>query len=595
MTQDLPLKERYRLVKPIAQGRFGRTFLAVDEAQSPASPCAIEQLQPQEQTPAALTKCAELFYRSAQRLEKLGKHPQIPAVLDYFTAAGNFYLVQEFIDGSNLAEAVESEGVFKESQIWQLLDELLPILQFIHSQQVIHGDIKPQNIIRRSSDDRFILVDFSAAEAVNIGTSSGSAEYAAPEQAQGKAIFASDLYSLGVTCIYLLTGISPFNLFDVGNNCWVWRQYLTDNVSDRLSYILDKLLQNTVNLRFQSADEVMQTIGIQFKIPNPKSPIENPAWRCIHTLTGHSGSSACVNAVAIGPDGKIIASGGDDKTVKLWNLETGELIFSLSGHSHFVKCVAFSPDGSILATGSDDRTIKLWHVSTGKEIATLTGHSHAVKSLAFSPSHLTSGTPALLASASWDKTIKLWDINSKQAICTLVGHQLQVTAVAFNPYNATGGTPVLLASTSFDRTVRLWDLTSVDRSEFCPQLRYTLAGHSWPVFTAAFSPQGNLLATGSDDKTVKLWDLKTGREIRTLAGHSWTVVALAFSPDGEMLFSASWDKTVKIWRVSSGEEIATLAQHSDSVSALAISPYGNILASGSKDKTIKIWQLVGKF
>lgn len=147
-------------------------------------------------------------------------------------------------------------------------EDLLPVLKFIHDRQVIHRDIKPENIIRRNSDGRLVLVDFGAAKLVTgidqykTGTSIGSPEYVAPEQARGKAIFASDLYSLGVTCIYLLTQIPPFDLFDVANDCWAWRQYLTSGVSDRLSQILDKLLQNAMSRRFQSADQVMQAINL---------------------------------------------------------------------------------------------------------------------------------------------------------------------------------------------------------------------------------------------------------------------------------------------------------------------------------------------
>ncbi|WP_375471369.1 protein kinase [uncultured Nostoc sp.] len=621
----LLLQERYRLLKPIGKGGFCKTFLAVDEGQFPPIPCVVQESSPESET-------FKTFQQKAKQLEELGKHPQIPALLAYFEQNGHFYLVQEFIAGTNLAQVVEEEGAFNETQIWQLLEDVLPVLQFISDRHIIHRDIKPQNIIRRSPITKkgdFVMVDFSTAKIVTeidwltSESSIGSSEYAAPEQTRGKAVFASDLYSLGVTCIYLLTQIPPFDLFDIANDCWVWQQYLTSKVTDvwrqdskspRLAQILDKLLQNAVDRRFQSANEVMQAMGMECKTQNFKLP--NPPWRCLHTLTGHSGTLSSVNALAMSPDSKTLASASDDKIVKLWNLNTQKLLASLSGHSQAVKSVAFSPDGQILATASDDKTIKLWQVETLKEICTLLGHSHAVKSVAFSPDG------QILASGSWDKTIKLWDVNTGREICTITGHQLQVNSVAFSPQGQ------LLASASYDRTIRLWqiptrsrgagsrgqgDMNSAELKDYpqgaqeippfplppapiqnrpCYSLLSTLSGHAWAVLTVAFSPDGQILATGSDDNTIKLWEVNTGQLIGTLVGHSWSVVAVAFTADGETLLSASCDKTVKLWRVSTAEEIVTLSGHVDSVSAVAVSKVIQLIASGSRDKTIKLWQLV---
>ncbi|MBN3947736.1 MAG: protein kinase [Nostoc sp. NMS7] len=580
------LQERYRLLKQIGKAGFYKTFLAVDEGQFPPVPCVVQELSPESET-------FKTFQQKAQQLEELGKHPQIPALLAYFQQNGHFYLVQEFIAGTNLAQVVEEEGAFKEAQIWQLLEDVLPVFQFISDRNIIHRDIKPQNIIRRfpiTKKGDLVIVDFTTTKIVTeidrltSETSIGSPEYAAPEQARGKAVFASDLYSLGVTCIYLLTQIPPFDLFDIANDCWVWQQYLTTKVSDHLAQILDKLLQNAVNRRFQSANEVMQAMGMEYKTQNLK--IQNSPWQCFHTLTGHSGTLSSVNALAISPDSNTLASASDDKIVKLWDLNTQKVLTSLLGHSHAVKSVTFSPDGQILATASDDKTIKLWQVETLEEISTLLGHSHAVKSVAFSPDG------QILASGSWDKTIKLWDVNSGKQICSITGHQLQVNAVAFSPQGQ------LLASASYDRTIRLWQISALEdfQREFqnrpCYSLLGTLSGHAWAVLTVAFSPDGQILATGSDDNTIKLWEVNTGQLICTLVGHSWSVVAVAFTADGETLLSASCDKTVKLWRVSTAEEIVTLSGHVDSVSAVAVSKVRQLIASGSRDKTIKLWQLV---
>ena len=273
----LSLKERYRSIQPIGSGGFGRTFLAVDE-DIPSKPrCVIKQLYLQTQNSLILKKAVQLFHQEAEHLDELGKHPQIPTLFAHFEQSKHLYLVQELIEGKTLQQELEQGGVFNETQIWELLRDLLPVLKFIHARQVIHRDIKPANIIRRRSDNKPVLIDFgvskliSATALLHTGTTVGSAEYMAPEQTKGKAFPASDFYSLGATCIYLLTNISPFDLIDIINNRWVWRDFLPlgTQVSDRLGKILDQLLQHTIADRYQSASEVLQALNSTQKAANP--------------------------------------------------------------------------------------------------------------------------------------------------------------------------------------------------------------------------------------------------------------------------------------------------------------------------------------
>ncbi|HLO83496.1 MAG TPA: serine/threonine-protein kinase [Nostocaceae cyanobacterium] len=575
------IHKRYRLQKLIGKGGFCQTFLAVDESQNPPVKCIVQQLSSQCQTP-------ESFTEKVQKLQIISQYSQIPDLIDHFSESSYFYLVQEFIPGTNLANLIEQQGTFTEVQIWQLLKCLLPVIKFFHDYQIIHQDIKPENIILKSGDlcaESLILVDLGSAKIIseheNLTNNPifGSPEYTAPEQAQGKAVFASDLYSLGVTCIYLLTQIPPFDLFDIANNTWAWREYLHTEISETLTNILDKLIQNDLAQRFQTADEVIKFMGM--KIQNPKPKIQNLQWECLHTFTGNISSLNSINTLAISPDGQTLASGDDNKTIKLWDLKTQQLLADIVGHNQPVTSVAFSPDGQILASASDDKTIKLWQISSLKEICTLTGHNHFIKSLAFSPDG------QLLASGSWDKTIKIWDVKTGQEISTLTGHQLKIHAIAFSPQGN------ILASGSSDRTIRLWSLQNFTNPELKNhpghKLLGTLAGHTWAVLAVAFSPDGQILATGSDDNTIKLWEVNTGQLISTLVGHSWSVVALAFTPDGETLISASWDQTIKLWRVSTKAEIATLCGHGDSVNTIAVNPVDQLIASGSRDKTIKLW------
>ncbi|MEZ2233723.1 GUN4 domain-containing protein [Microcoleus sp.] len=271
----LLLGDRYGAQKIIGQGGFGRTFLAVDEYKPSKPPCVIKQFYPQFQGTSSIQKAAELFELEAVRLEQLGKHSQIPDLLAYFSQDGRQYLVQEFIDGENLAEALESEGYFSETQIRDLLNNLLPVFEFIHSRQVIHRDIKPENIIIRQ-DRQLVLVDFGAAKYATqtdlavTGTRIGTAGYTAPEQANGKPIHASDIYSLGVTCLCLLTQVEPIDLFDDSEFEWVWREHLKTSVSSELGQILDKMIQPAIKKRYQSATEVLQVLACQSPQPSPQ-------------------------------------------------------------------------------------------------------------------------------------------------------------------------------------------------------------------------------------------------------------------------------------------------------------------------------------
>ncbi|MGD1716132.1 GUN4 domain-containing protein [Dapis sp. BLCC M172] len=265
----LLLVERYWAKSILGQGGFGRTFLAVDEFKPSKPFCVIKQFLPQAQGTETVAKAAELFAQEAERLELLGKHSQIPELFAYFSVDSRQYLVQEFIKGETLQQELDNNGVFNESQIRELLIDLLSVLQFVHSHNMIHRDIKPENIIRREADEKLVLVDFGAAKVIPktqrrtvTGTVIGSAEYCAPEQSMGKAKSGSDLYSLGVTCLHLLTQMNPFDLYDVMEMEWVWRDCLNGNfVSDELGKVLDSLVEQKPKLRYQKVEDVLGDLG----------------------------------------------------------------------------------------------------------------------------------------------------------------------------------------------------------------------------------------------------------------------------------------------------------------------------------------------
>lgn len=577
----LLIKEHYRALKLIGQGGFGRTFLAVDEDEPGQPRCVIKQLFLQAQEPNKIQKAAELFEQEAARLAELGKHSQIPELLDYLIQEGFQYLVQEFIDGQNLAQVIEVEGAYSEAKIRDLLNSLLPVLKFIHFHNVIHRDIKPENIIRRW-DGQLFLVDFGAAKlatgnnAAKTGTVIGSAGYAAPEQAGGKAVFASDLYSLGVTCIHLLTQVAPFDLYSFTEANWVWRDYLKTFVSKKLGKVLDQMLETAINRRYQLATEVLQDLQQSEMIKSASfvelsTPLPSQSWRCVNTFKQFN------YVFALSTNEQIISGGTQDKTIELWKLNTGEKLRTLWGHTKAIITLAISLDGEIIASGSEDKSIKLWKLNTGQELDTLLGHKGSILSVAFHPDG------KILASGSDDKTIKLWQLSTGREFRTIdgwfSGHSDSVLSVAFNPKGQT------LASGSADKTIKIWQVGTGK------ELR-SFTGHSNWIYSITFSPDGQLLASASADKTIKIWQVSTGWALHSFTSHKSAVHSVAFSPSGKILASGSDDKTIKIWQVETGRELTTLRGHNGSVFFVSFSIDGMVLVSGSTDQTIKIWQRI---
>ncbi|EFR03715.1 vegetative incompatibility protein HET-E-1 [Nannizzia gypsea CBS 118893] len=293
----------------------------------------------------------------------------------------------------------------------------------------------------------------------------------------------------------------------------------------------------------------------------------------LETREGHKG---WVNSVAFSPDGRFLASGADDGTVKLWDSATGAELQTLEGHSSTIQSVTFSPNGQLLVSGSADKTIKVWDSNSGAELQTLEGHLDWITSVAFS----LDSQQLLLASSSFDRIIKLWDPMIGTELQILKGHLGPVRAIAFSPMSQ----QLLLASGSDDRTVKLWDPTT-------GVVLQTLQGHIGQVSSVAFSrdSQRPLLASGSHGGNVKVWDPTTGQELYSLRNHKDWVTSVAFSPDSQLLASGSKDRMIKLLNPTTGAELRVI-RVLDSVGSVAFSPDSQLLlASGSCDGAVKLW------
>ncbi|GGM89959.1 hypothetical protein GCM10010106_41810 [Thermopolyspora flexuosa] len=279
-----------------------------------------------------------------------------------------------------------------------------------------------------------------------------------------------------------------------------------------------------------------------------------------------------VSAIAFSPDGTQLVTAGDDRTVRLWQMPSGEHIATLNGHTAPVRRLAFNPDGTQLVTAGDDRTVRLWQVPSGEHIATLNGHTAPVRRLAFNPD----GTQ--LVTVGDDGTIRLWQMPSGKRVATLRHRLGFVNDVDFSPKGSQ------LATADGDRTVRLREVPSGEPIA-------ALTGHTEPVRKVAFSPKGTYLATVGDDHTVRLWDTATRKTHVSLTGHRDFVAAVAFSHDETQLATAEGDGTVHLWEVLSGELITTLTGHTGAVRAIAFSPDGTHLATAGHDGTIRLWDI----
>lgn len=659
----LSLRGRYSPVKLLGQGGFGRTYLALDRDRLDAY-CVIKQFSPQIEGTKSVSKAVQLFNQEAVRLYELGEHAQIPALLAYFEQDEYLYLVQQYIEGQTLFQEMNRQGAFSEAQIRDILMALLPVLQFIHERQVIHRDITPMNILRRKTDQRLMLIDFGVAKQLSEslpsqpGTRIGTEGYSPMEQFRGgRAYPASDLYSLGATCLHLLTHSKPDNLYSPLDGQWIWRDKLAEHnrtVDDTFAQILDRMLKDLVNDRYQSANDVLHDLkrlssdansnrqssmgataassspstsasgrtpstgrqssrssntprrsqpartrppqsgqanseqGRSSSIPRSSQPrpsgfrqstsempvrksstYKSKYCRGVYTLTGHS---SWVMSVAMNPVTPTFASSSLDDTIKLWNLQTGDLLTTLRGHTRAVNTLAFSPDGKLLASGSDDYTVKLWDVYDSRLMRTLSGHTRDVRAIAISPDG------QLLMTGGEDRAIRIWQTTTGKHVKSPFGVTSMVRSLAASPDGS------LFASAGMDRRIRLWSMQTAARTlEFL--------AHMGAIQAIAISPDSQVLASAGKDRAIRLWTLPDGKPIRTLSEHSRDVNAIAFTPDGRILISASSDKTICIWDVASGTLIDKLIDHVDAVHSLAICSDSKTFISGSADRTIKVWQL----
>ncbi|MGE7388696.1 WD40 repeat domain-containing serine/threonine protein kinase [Streptomyces sp. NPDC004126] len=646
MQPGAQLAGRYRLVERLGQGGIGEVWRAQDGELDRA--VAVKVLLEFDASEELLGR----FRREASIGARL-QHPGITVVHDIGRHGDRLFMVMELLEGQDLSRLLaRTPGVgLPLPQVLDLALQTAEALSAAHAQKVVHRDLKPGNLFLLA-DGRLKICDFGIARTADAtggltvtGRVFGTPSYMAPEQWRGEHVDGScDLYALGCVLYALLTGAPPFAGTE---QAWVlMRMHLEEAppalgvvradlppalvelvyallakepgarpdapaVADRLRALLyEPAVRDVPTMDLGSTPTVSVAPGPNRrnvllgglgllagagggtyavwrltgdkndggKKPNDKKDsstgsgdggdtVGTDGLRTVQEVRKHAGT---VESVSVSPDSRYLVSGGNDRTVQVFNFAGGGSITLTPIEDAAVTCVSYSPDGKVIVSGSD-KALRLHDVYNLESLAVLTGHTGLVRAVAFSPDS------KILASGADDGTILLWDVvtRSTTAVATLAKHTKPVLSLAFSP----DGT---LASGSADNTVRLWDVGP--RASIA-----TLTGHTKAVASVAFGPDGKTLASGSADGTIRLWDVATRTTAGSLSGHNAFVRSVAFSPDGQALASGG-GRTVRLWDVASRRPRATLNGHSAAVTSVAFSPKGDTIVSASEDDSIRVWK-----
>ncbi len=641
---SLTLSDRYRLQTPLGrdgcEGGSGRTFLATDAADKRY---VVKQFLGEPAPDNAQfnqAQSAQLFEAEAERLRRLGEHPQIPRLVDAVeTGVGQFW-VQEFVAGDNLAVQVAVDGPWSQTRVRSLLTSLVPVIQYIHSFDIIHRDIKPANIISTDNSTKTlpVLVDFGAAKWVRkepAKTVIGSADYSAPEQTIGQATFASDIYSLGLTCLHLLTSIHPFSLYSVAEDRWVWQDYLSEPVEPRFAQVLNQMVARSLQHRYAEMDQVALDLQIAQSplryvpqqllaraketvapfidsslnpfatmLPSHKKALPNrvlvaadsQTWTCCDRITQNIGVTQAIALNDASVSNPIMATAGTDGSIRLWRLSDRHLLHTFTrrrfvgdGHTAAVSALRFHPDGRALYSASADGTIKEWDSAEYQLLNTL-------KSAGWTPTNVvvTSDGTQLIAPYN-DGQIVLWDIATLERTARLAQHQKSVNAIALSKKGD------LLISASNDGTIKLWRMQVGRSPQLAKTIRLDKSGLAASGVVAialhtsnAAQPIQQIIAatsTGLVQRYVLDAQMNPSEPIAFYQS-PMPVTAFALSNNGTLAIGSE-DRVLTLWDIDTGACVAELA-HDWGLVAIAFSADSQTLITASADEVISVWQRTAK-
>ena len=588
----------------MGEGAFGTTYIAIDTKLPGEPKCVIKQLLIEENKCQAdsLFKNINYFKEEAKILFQI-KHPQIPKLLGYYEE--NLCSVQEFIEGKTLWEEFQEQQNFEEDAIWEVLESLLPVLEFIHDQkdyQIIHRDIGLKNIIRRNVDQKLVLIDFGLAKQIEINSyvpisiKQNYGNYPLPNRKVTEPSL--DFYSLGALCFHLLSGMDPdyYRIRqeecneDGSNWTFGWRSQLYNNsISDNLFDVIDKLLRNI----YKSAKEAYVEVVCVRKIQQLSLAVTNWTYESI------SEHNYAVCALAITSDNKLLISGDQEGNINLWNLLDKKLLYSpqTQKESISINSIAVSPDANkFVSAGSG--VINLWDLETKpSKLLCKSDNKVGVNALAFHPK-------GDFIACAGHRTINLWLSDITRIVRTFYAYENNypddysqeddyddyttyfISCINFSPCGRLLAAGLSIANkygeNELGNNIKIWDIYSENM--------FRLPAHASPVKSVVFSPDGNTLASGNYDGTIKLWDVRTRKATRTIQEHIDSVCALAFSSDGQILASGDNKGIIQLWCPYNGRRLECFKEHTDAINSLVFSTDSKTLVSASSDGYIMIRQ-----
>jgi serine/threonine protein kinase len=585
------LTGRYLILKKLGAGGFSETYLARDKYLPRHPVCVVKCFNVSPNSTISLETAQRLFETEARILDQLGRqHAQIPTLYAYCHEHEQIYQVQEYIDGENLRDWVnQGRRLIGEAAI-DLLQSVLPVLEYIHSHRVIHRDIKPSNLIRRRRDGKVVLIDFGAAcflsdsdaqtkpESDDTPIAIGTPGYMPDEQHLGMSQMNSDLYALGILTIQLLTGVQPHQFQqDLISGELNWQRHLrkgsgSSTIPAELIAILERMVRSHPHNRYQSATDVLSDLQAlpldrphrrsarQWVVPNWQRSVQQ-AWKPIAVtllLSGLLGAGYLYS----GGHGSVAAL---SKLALLTRSSTVDLTILHDWSVDFeVDRLLVAPDNQTIIAAGSDYVLHLWSLSNGAIQRSLSGHTGKINALSVSQDG------RLLVSGSDDRTLRVWDVASGQLLQTLEAHQTAVTAVALSADANT------LASGDQNGTIRLWDVAS-------GALLKTVVASDAAITALVYGAVPNSLISASGNR-LSVWDLLAGNVHRQFAGHTGTILGL--QRVDHMLISVGDDRTL-VWNLEREELMQVCSE--DSAKTVTASLSDRHMITVNDNGSIRVW------